>query len=714
MRTSPNTLLPFFQPRGVAVIGASADPGKLGHGIVENLVHPEHGFPGAVYPVNPHSQEILGRKCYPDILSVPDPLDLAVILIPAEHVPSALEDCGKRGLKAVIIISGGFREMGPEGEKRENLCREIAKRYAMRIIGPNGIGVIDTHTPLNTTFVPEMTGRGQIDFISQSGALCGGVIDWAQARRLDFSRFLSIGNKLDVDESDLLHFLAEDDHSKVIALYLEDVRDGQAFLEAARHACEHKFVLALKGGRTSSGQTATASHTGALAGGQSAFTAACRQTGIQELQTIGSMLNTLLALTTQPLPKGDRIAILTNAGGPSALTADLLDPTGLKLAHSSPATISKMKEYLSTEASLEAPVDMLGGANETQYRHALEDLLDDPSNDGVIVIHAPTRIQDPLKVVEALASVLKEKKPAKPVITCLFGQASFEKAFPAADAAGLPVVRFPEEAVETIKILRQRSRWLEVDHQPAGRLLGVNPLRAHQLLSEVSLGGRTSLESAEACELLEAYGIQTPKDLLASSADKAVEYAKVIGYPVALKLASPDILHKSDVGGVVLNLSDDESVRHAFETITTKARAAHPEAHIRGVQVQQMVKDGREVIVGMKRDPAFGPLLMFGLGGVYVEVLADVSFRLAPLSRLDAGEMISEVKSAHLLDGLRGAAPADRDALMDVLLRVGQLAADCPEIAEMDLNPLMVLPAGEGAVAADVRIILSGDPTRRT
>jgi acetyltransferase len=477
-------------------------------------------------------------------------------------------------------------------------------------------------------------------------------------------------------------------------------------VDAARHACAHKFVLALKSGRTTSGQAATASHTGALAGTHAAFRAACKQTGILELDSMSSLLNTSLALASQPLPRGDRIAILTNAGGPSALTADLLDPAGLALAHTSPATQSALRAFLHTEASVSAPVDMLGGANETHYQRALEALLDDPSNDGVIVIHVPTRVQNPVLVVNAVASAIQGKKPAKPVLLCLFGQASLDAAFAAADAARLPVYRFPEEAVETMRIMRQRLRWLEMEHPLPGNLVDVDPAHVRDLISAARQSGHTSLDAAAGRAVLEAYGIRTPKDMLASSPDQAAQFARQIRFPVALKLASPDILHKTEVGGVVLNLADADSVRSAYEAILLRARAAHPKAEIRGIQVQQMVAGGQEVIVGMKRDPAFGPLIMFGLGGVYVEALADVSFRLAPLSPQDAQEMIGEVRAAKLLAGLRGAPPADRSALVDAIVRIGQLAADFPEITELDVNPLLVLPAGQGAWAADVRMIL--------
>ncbi|MEW6093361.1 MAG: acetate--CoA ligase family protein [Chloroflexota bacterium] len=706
MRLDPQTLTPFFKPRGVAVVGASSDPTKLSYGIMANLLHPQHGFPGPVYPVNPKAEEILGKRCYPGILSVPDPIELAVVIVPAEMVLEVLEDCGKRGVRAAIIISGGFREVGPEGAERERLALEVARRYGMRLMGPNGIGVIDTHTPLNTTFAPELHGLGFIDFVSQSGALCGGIIDWAQARGLHFSRFLSIGNKVDVDEIDLLNYLAEDDLSRVITLYLEDVRDGPAFLEAARKAARHKPVLALKTGRTMSGQAATASHTGALAGVHSAFRAACKQAGVIEVENIQEMFNAALALAHQPLPKGNRIAILTNAGGPSALAADSLNPAGLTLAHTSPEIQSILRAFLNPQACVDGPVDMLGGAGESHYRRALEALLADPGNDGVLLILVPMVLIDPGAILRTLVSVIHAAKAGKPVLACLMGEASLMEAFTVADQGDLPAYRFPEEAVRAFGIMRQRAVWLETKHPLPAAPKGVKPQRARDLLSAARQNGRTALDAAAGRAVLEAYGVQTPKDVLAASPEEAATLAKKINFPVALKLASPHILHKTEVGGVLLNVADEDAAREGWQAIVTRARAAHLDADIRGVQVQQMVRGGQEVILGVKRDPVFGPLLMFGLGGVYVEALADVSFRLAPLSRQDAEEMIAEVRAAKLLEGLRGASPADRLALVDAILRIGQLAADCPEIAELDVNPLMVLPAGQGALAVDVRIIL--------
>ncbi len=710
MRPDPQTLTPFFKPAGVAVIGASNDPAKLSYGIVANLLDPQFGFPGPVYPVNPKAEQILGKKCYPSILEVPDPVDLAVIIVPSAFAPGVMEDCGKRGIKAAVILSGGFHETSAEGAQREQQCLESARRYGMRLMGPNCIGVMDMHTPVNTTFVTGMTRPGVIDFVSQSGALCGGIIDWAQARGLTFSRFLSIGNKADVNESDLLRYLAADDLSRVLVIYVEDIKDGADFIAAAREASARKPVLILKGGRSISGQAATASHTGALAGAHAAFQAAARQTGLIEFEKIEHLFHAALGLAHQPLPRGKRIAVLTNAGGPAVLAADALESAGLTLSVTSAETRRLLSACLSPDAGTGGPVDMLGGADVEQYRCTLDVLLADPANDGVMVVVVPTLLNHPREIMEAVITLQREKKPAKPILACLFGEVSLKEAFAAADQGGLPAYRFPEDAVLALQVMRQRALWLEAEHPLPEALPGVDRERVAGLLASARQAGHTALDAAAGRLVLEAYGLQTPADMLATDPDEAARFAARIGFPVALKLASPDILHKTEIGGVLLNVPDEVAVRQGWQEIITRARATHPQAELRGVQVQQMVRGGQEVIVGMKRDPIFGPLVMFGLGGIYVEVLRDVSFRLAPLSRLDADEMIREVRSARLLEGLRGAPAADRPALLEAILRIGQLAADFPEILELDVNPLMVLPAGQGALAADVRLILGAQP----
>jgi acetyltransferase len=702
----------FFHPHGVAVIGASRDPAKLSHAVLQNLLDREAGYPGPVYLVNPNAPEILGARCYPDIAAVPDPVELAVLVIPAHAVPAAIEACGRRGIQAAVIISGGFREVGAAGAALEREVVAIARRHKMRLMGPNGIGVIDTYTPLNTTFVRGRPARGPIAFLSQSGALCGGIIDWVIGRGergIGFSRLLSVGNEADVNETDLLLALAEDEHTQVITLYLEDVKDGPGFIAALRETAARKPVLALKAGRTSSGQAATRSHTGALAGAHAAFRAVCRQTGVIECDTVASLFGGAQALAFLPPLAGRRVAILTNAGGPAALAADTMETLGLTLARTSPATQSALRACVVPDAQLAGPVDLLGGATVEEYGQALATLLDDAENDGILAILVPQALVDAAAVVETLAGVAERRQTSKPLLLCLMGEASLGAATAAAHQHRIPAYTFPEDAVAALGILSQRGRWLARSHeQPAvpALLPGMRLDLAQSLIEAESAAGRQTLDAVEGRAVVQALGIAVPQDQLAATADEAAEAARQVGFPVALKIVSPAISHKTDVGGVLLALQDEEAVRAGFQSLMERARAANLQATIRGVQVQQMVRGGVEVIVGTTRDPTFGPLVLFGMGGIYAEALADVSVRLAPLARADAEEMLAEVRAAKILTGLRGAAPPDREALIATLLRVGWLAHACPHVRELDLNPLLVLPEGQGISAVDARFVL--------
>jgi acetyltransferase len=690
------------------VIGASRDGNKVSHGVMRNLIG--SGYGGPIYPVNPKMDEILGLRCYPDIASVPDPVELAVLVIPAATMPEAVAACGRRGIKAVVVISGGFREVGSEGAALERQMVDAGRQHGLRIMGPNCIGVVDTYTPLNTTFVPGMPARGHIAFISQSGALCGSVIDWTIGHHIGFSRLLSVGNEADINETDLLPFLAADGNSRVIALYLEDILGGPAFLAALREATAAKPVLALKTGRTASGQLATASHTGALAGAHAVFRAACQQTGVIEVDRIQTLFNGAVALAYQPAPAGNRIAIVTNAGGPAAVAADVLEASGLRLARMSPETQATLRGFLHADAQVSGPVDMLGGADETHFRRAVAAVLADPAVDGVLAILVPQILSRPVAIVEALHAA-QQSQPGKPLLACLMGKTSVEAAHAAAHAVEIPPYTFPEDAVEAFSILWRRARWQMANQQIANRQIANQQMANGQIAVQAAIGlaraeGRRELDAVAARPLLQAYGIATPQEFLAVSPQEAADCAARLGFPVVMKLISPDILHKTEVGGVILNVGGREVAAAAFQTLVERGRAARPDAHIRGVQIQRMITGGQEVIVGVKRDPTFVPLVMFGLGGIYVEVLADVSFRLAPLTAAEAEEMIDEVRSAKLLAGVRGAAPADRPALIDAIIRIGQFAADHPEIAELDVNPLVVFPEGEGVVAVDARIIL--------
>ncbi len=696
----------FFHPQGIALIGASQHSEKLSFGILKNLLDPEYGFPGPVYPVNPKAKEILGRPCYPDISEVPDPVDLAVIIIPSPHVPASVEACGQRGLKAVIVITGGFREAGPEGKALEDEVVAIARRYDMRLMGPNGIGVMDTSTPLNTTFVKGMPFPGRIAFLSQSGALCGGVIDWSRRRGVGFSVFLSVGNEADVTESDLLPYLADDPHTDVITLYVEDIHDPRRFLRVAKEVSGRKPILALKSGRTFSGQQATASHTGALASNDAAYQALFRQSGIVQVETLDQLFGSALALVERKPLRGKKVAIITNAGGPGALAADALERNSLRMAISAPETIAALQPHLPAAAALKAPIDMLGGAMPEHYGLAVRAVLRDPATDGILVIHVPQAVVDPMQVSAEIIRAQRESSAKKPVVACYLGGDAVAEAARETLCAGIPAFTFPREAAAALGTL---YRW---QHRPAPAHESPKPmakparLQAENVLRKATSQERLTLTPEESAALLSAYGVRTPAAQVTHTVEETVRYAEGIGYPVVLKLQSPDILHKSDVGGVFVGLENAEAVQKAFDMIIANAHAAWPEARIEGVLVQEMVNGGREVIIGGMHDAHFGPLLMFGVGGILVELLGQVTFRLAPVNQEEAAQMLCETVASKLLQGVRGTPPADRTAVIDALVSIGQLISDFPQIQEIDLNPLLALPAGKGVIAVDSRIIL--------
>ena len=701
-----NSLRPFFRPSGIALIGASQHPEKLSFGILQNLLHPQYGFPGPVYPVNPKATEILGKTCYPDISQVPDPIELAIIIVPAPYVPATMEACGRRGLKAVIVITGGFREAGPDGKALEDQLVAIARQYGMRLMGPNGIGVIDTNTPLNTTFVKGMPLPGKIAFLSQSGALCGGVIDWSKQRGVGFSVFLSVGNEADVTESDLLPYLQEDPDSAVITLYIEEIHQPRRFLAVAKEVAAQKPVLALKSGRTASGQRATASHTGALASNDAAYQALFRQTGIVQVDTLDELFDSALLLTSRKTLAGPNIAIITNAGGPGALAADALERHGLHLAVSAPETIAALRPHLPAAAALTAPIDMLGGAFPEHYGLAVKAVLGDPSTDGIMVIHVPQAVVDAREVSREIIRARETVSSDKPVVACFLGGEAVAEAARLTLAADIPTFTFPNAAAAALGTLYQWQHRPPLDNSAPEPVPAADRRRVATIMRQALAEKRSTLGTVEAEALLHAYGIPTPRSALAKTAAEAVAQAKIFGYPVVLKLQSPDILHKSDVGGVLVGLADDEAVQRGFAEIMANARTARPGARLDGVLVQEMVHGGQEVIIGGTQDPRFGPLVMFGVGGVLVELLEQVTFRLAPVSDAEASRMIDDTAAAKLLTGLRGAPPADRHALQQAIVRVAQLLADFPQLRELDLNPLLVLPEGEGVCAVDPRLIL--------
>lgn len=698
------SLSKFFNPESVAVIGASTDPKKLGFAVLKNLVTGGYSKKGEIYPINLTAKEILGFAAYPSVLEVPNPIDLAVIVIPYPHVPAALRTCGEKHIPAVIVISAGFREAGREGLERELELIDIAKQYNIRLIGPNCLGVIDTYTPLNASFSAGTPPNGPMAFMSQSGALGTAVLDIALAGRLGLSKFVSLGNKADVDEIDLLHAWCDDENTKVIMIYSEGMSNGQEFIRTAKQVTIQKPVVAIKSGVTQSGSRAVSSHTGSLAGSEQAYQAAFRQAGVIRAESMQSLFDIALALGYQPLLRGERIAIVTNAGGPGILATDALERSGLSLARFEIETRAALSEFLPDAASAANPVDVLGDARADRYQFALETVAADPNVDGLMVVLTPQAMTEIEATADAIGTISKSIE--KPVIACFMGEAKVESGVNRLGSHAVPNYPFPERAALAYKAM---AEYRHVLTQPSPEYIeyDVDRQKTREVLDHVRAQDRLSLGDSEARQILTAYGLQIPKSEMATDPDEAIDLARQIGFPVVLKIASPDILHKTDVGGVKVGLNNAEAVRDAFELMVYRAQRYLPQAHIWGCLVQQMVPEGgQEVLVGMNRDPQFGPLVTFGLGGIYVETLKDVTFRVAPFAVHEAEEMLNEIRAHALLDGVRGEPPLDKEAIVDSLLRISQLVQDFPEILELDINPLVVYPQGQGAIAIDMRLVL--------
>ena len=695
----------FFNPAGVAVIGASADARKLSHGVLHNCF--SHGYTGRVYPVNPRVQEILGLPCYPDISHVPDPVELAVLMTPAAQCPAVLAACGRRGIKAAIVISGGFAEVGAAGAALEADLLHVARHHGIRLIGPNCVGTLDAHTGLNTTFIRTMPKPGPIAFVSQSGAICGGILEWTAGKGMGFSRFATLGNAADVNETDLLEELADDPNTRVIVAYIEAIREGQRFIECAQRITRHKPILVIKAGRTAAGTRAVSSHTGSLAGVHAAYDAAFRQAGVIQVDTVEQLFNAAHVLAYGPLPRGPRVAVITNAGGPASLAADALELSGLHMPPTSAATVAALRGFTHPEAQLANPVDMLGGAEPAQYEQAAAALLADDAVDALLPILVPQALVNPVAVAEALCAASDAIAPrVKPIVACFMGDEVVQEPIRLLNAHGIAAFVFPEQAAHALGALWQHS----------SRLLKPASIRQEQDHGEPQLPFAAyrlpagALGEWEARPVLAACNIPQPRAELARSATEAARLADAAGgYPVALKIVSPDILHKSEVGGVMLHLANAAAVEAAFAAITARVGAQQPAARIEGALVSAMAPAGYELIVGMRRDAQFGPLVMVGLGGIYVELLADVAFRVAPFSRTEAAALLAETHAGKLLQGLRGQPAGDIPALLDVIERVAQLALAQPRLQELDINPLIVYPHGQGVLAVDVRMVVTAD-----
>ena len=699
--TAKTSLTPFFDPQGVVVIGASQDPTKLGYLLATNLHR--SGYKGAIHFVNLKGGSLLGKPIYQSVLDVPDPVDLAAVLIPSKYVIPALRECGKRGVKAAIIGAGGFRETGAEGLALEQEMLQVAKEEGIRLMGPNCIGLLDTHLPLDTTFLPPPgPNPGDVAFLSHSGAICAAAIDWARGQGYGISKLISLGNQADVTETDLLAPTAADGHTHVIALYLEGISSGRRFITEARSVVPTTPIIALKVGRYASGQRAAASHTGALSGEESAYNAVFRRAGVLRAETSEEMFDQARALAWCPMPEGNRVAVLTNAGGPGVTAADALESRGLKMADFSPETISGLREILPPAASLQNPVDMLASAGPIQFADCLKVLLADPGTDSVMVIYPTPPMFTAGSVAKALIPIIHQA--TKPVVISVMGDRLIQEAVEHLRAARIPEYRFPERAAAALSALVQRVGLLEyASAEPVTR----QDIKTELVKDLIKKNNQNNhLTAPVIARIMEAYGIPTAKMTLAKDEEEAASLAAELGMPVVLKVASPDISHKTDVEGVLLNLADEKSVRGGYQTITNQAKAALPEAHITGVYVQKMVPMGQEVILGVVRDPQFGPVVMFGSGGTEVEGLKDLSFGLAPLTELEIDSMLQETWAGRKLEGFRNIPPADIIAVRDVMVRLAQLADDFPQFAEIEINPLRIFPTGKGVAAIDVRVHL--------
>jgi acetyl coenzyme A synthetase (ADP forming)-like protein len=679
-----SSLNPFFKPRGVVIVGVSTSPEKLSFGVARNLI--ASGYQGAIHFVSQKRGMIFDRPIFDTLADVPDPVDLAVLIVPPKNMPETIHLCGQRGIKAAILISSGFREAGAEGAAFEEQCLETARKYGIRLIGPNCIGIIDTHLPLDTTFLqPPMPAQGNIGFVSQSGAFCAAMIDLMRGQGFGFSQIVSLGNQADVNETDALPAIAADSNTRVIVLYMESVSNGRRFVETAGRITPQKPVIVLKVGRSEPGKQAALSHTGALAGSESAFNAAFEKAGILRAESAEQMFDWARAMADCPLPQGPRVAILTNAGGPGVIAADALETNDLLLAQLSDPTIQALSSLLPPAASLHNPVDMLASASSEVYAGCLRILLADSNVDSVLVILPPPPMYSSVSVADALIPVIHAS--VKPVALALMGSRLTKEALERFEQAHIPTYPFPERAASALGALVRRAEILK-------RIVR----KEAQWISSCS----ASLDGFTPDELLTTYGIQVAPIKLACSAEQASSIADELGYPVVLKIASPDIPHKSDVSGVMLNITNTSYLQSGYTQLIERVKSARPEARIEGAYVQRQLPQGQEVIMGVVRDSQFGPLVMFGSGGVEVEGLKDVAFSLAPLDEAEAESMLRKTWAGRKLKGFRNLPPCDTAAARGVLVKLSRLALENEQIQEIEINPLRVL--SQGAIAVDVRI----------
>ena len=699
----------IVSPRGIAVIGASDKKDSIGNAVIKNLVDAKYS--GILYPVNPSNSEIFGIKCYPNIKDIEGPIDFAIVIVPSKAVPQVIEECGTNGVKGAVIISAGFKEAGEQGKKLENQVIDIAKKYGIRLIGPNCVGFLnsDPKISLNASFMKRMPAFGNISLVSQSGAICGAMIEYAKMKEIGFSKVFSMGNKADLNENDILTYLANDSSTRVILMYIEDLHDAKNFIKTTscitKNGSKSKPILAMKVGQSPVGGKAIASHTGALAGSREAYDAIFKQAGIIKVETLEQLFDYAMAFSCQPIPLDGGTVIVSNAGGPAVIAADSSLRYGLRLAKLSESTLVELKKILPANAMTINPIDMIGDADHLRYQKTLECVMQDKDVNSVIVISTPLLMAN----LKALAQIMVEtskKFKDKPILSCITGFMEDEDAMKILDDNGIPQYAFPESATDALAMMQ---KYRSIIQRPSEKIerYDVDVKKVQDVMDRCRQEGKNYISGLDAMVIFKAYGVPVLEPILVTNIDECIEVSKRIGFPVVLKISSPDIIHKVDVGGVEINIQNENEVRERFGKIMESVKNKKPTAKILGLTVEKFVSGGKEVIIGANTYPQFGPLLMFGTGGIYVNIFSDVSFRLAPITKSDAIEMIESTKASKILAGVRGEKPSDIASVIDCLQRMSQLVTDFSNILEIDINPLLVFEEGKGCIAVDARMVIS-------
>ncbi len=699
----------IFKSKSIAVIGASNSVGSPGYRIFRNLIG--SGYEGVVYPVNPNKESIQGVQAYPSINDLPKIVDLAIVATPSKVVVDVVERCGKRGIKGILIISAGFKEIGKEGETLEKKLLDIKKKYGLRIVGPNCVGFILPYLNLNATFAGSMPEKGNIALFSQSGAICGAILDWAAAAKVGFSSFVSVGSMLDVDFGDLIDYFGMDMYTRSIVLYVESITDAKKFMSAARSFARSKPIIVIKSGRFKEGAKAASSHTGAMAGEDYIYDAAFKRAGVLRVKEIADLFNCSSILAKQPRPTGPNIAIITNAGGPGVLATDAIIEKGGKLARLSSETMEKINSFLPPHWSKANPIDIIGDGDEDRYQKTIEVCLEDRNIDGLLIICVPQVMASPKKLADRIIDL--SKKSVKPILVSFPGEESVYYAKQLLNRNNVPAYSTPEEAVEAYAYLYKYARNLELLYEtPEER--NIKPSQEDQtklkaIITNALKEDRTILSEIESKEFIDFYGIKSTRPIVAKDEDEAVHTAKKIGYPVVIKIHSPDITHKSDSGGVALNLQCEEPLRDAFKTMMKTVKEKIPDARIEGVAVQKMVKnEGSEFILGSKKDPVFGSIILFGMGGILTELFKDRAIGFPPLNQVLAQRIIEQTKAYELMKGFRNIPPVNMTKVEEIMINFSQLIEDYPEIKEIDINPLIA--SGDDIVAVDARMVIDKNP----